>query len=136
LMSMLTMPCLQLSASSKSKTEDDSSQGYQKIHAKELKSWIDSGKQFQLIDARPKKFEKGDVILGAKFLAYDSDETKIAKILPSKDTVIVVYCASSECPASTYLAKQLVAMGYKHIYKYPEGIADWMDKEYPIQKAE
>lgn len=105
-----------------------------KIHAKELKEWIDSGKKFELIDARPKKFEKGDVIVGARFLPYDADDQKISATLPSKDATIVVYCASTECPASTYLAKQLVKMGYKNIYKYPEGIDDWSEKEFPIGK--
>jgi hypothetical protein len=75
------------------------------IDAVELKSWIDSGKDFKLVDARPKKFEEGSVIVGATFLPYNADEDTITKSLPSKDAIIVAYCASSECPASTYLAK-------------------------------
>ncbi len=108
---------------------------YKQINAKELKSWIDSGKQIQLIDARPKKFEGGDVIVGAKFLAYDSDEKAIARALPSKEAIIVTYCASTKCPASAYLSNQLVDLGYKNVYKYPGGIADWMAKDYPTQKS-
>lgn len=133
LFSLLMIPCVELAAASKSKEEK--SKGYQKIHTLELKSWIDSGKQFQLIDARPKKYEHGDVIVGAKFLPYDADERIIAQMLPSKDSIIVVYCASIECPASGTLAKKLVKMGYKHVYKYPEGINEWMDKELPTQSA-
>lgn len=135
ILGLLMAPCFELSASSAGKSKSESHSGYKKIHSSELKSWIDSGKQFQLIDARPKKFEKGDVIVGAKFLPYDSDERIIAKMLPSKEAVIVVYCASIECPASGTLAKKLVAMGYSNVYKYPEGINEWIDKEYPTQPA-
>lgn len=105
--------------------------GYKTIHALELKNWIDSGKAIQIVDARPKKYDKGGVIVGAKFLPYDSSEETIKKTLPSKDAVIVVYCASIKCPASGTLATQLVKMGYKNVYKYPDGLADWVEKKYP-----
>lgn len=109
--------------------------GYRTIHTQELKQWIDSGKQFQLIDARPKKYAKGEVIVGAKFLSYGADESIIAQMLPSKDATIVVYCASVECPMSGKLAKQLVKLGYKHVYKYPEGIDEWYEKQYPVEDS-
>lgn len=107
-------------------------EAYHTIHTKELKNWIDSGKPIQIVDARPKKYDKGEVIIGAKFLPFDSTEAKITATLPDKDAVIVVYCASIKCPASSNLAQKLVSMGYTHIYKYPEGIAEWMDKDYPL----
>ncbi len=115
--------------------ETHQAEDYKTIHAKELKEWIDSGKHMVLIDARPKKFEEGVVIKGAKFLPFDSDDAKIIHTLPSKDAVIVVYCASIKCPASGKLAHKLTSMGYKHVYKYPEGIEDWMDKDYPLDNV-
>jgi len=105
------------------------------IDAKELKSWIDSGKDFKLVDARPKKYEEGSLIVGAKFLPYNADEEAITEALPSKDAVVVAYCASSECPASTYLAKHLIKMGYKNVYKYTDGIDDWTEKGYPTTEV-
>ena len=51
-------------------SETAKSQSIKEIHAKELKSWIDSGKQFQLVDARPKKFDEGFVIPGAKISTF------------------------------------------------------------------
>lgn len=132
-LNLLVVPCIAFSAPVKQTAEE---LPYKIIHAKELKSWIDSGKQFQLIDARPKKYDDGDVITGAKFLPYNSEEQLIKKMLPARDAVIVVYCASLQCPASKYLAEKLLAMGYKNVYKYPEGINDWMDKDYPIEKAQ
>jgi rhodanese-related sulfurtransferase len=105
------------------------------ISAKELKSWIDSGKNFQLVDARPKKYEEGLVIVGARYLPYDSDAQAIQKALPSKDAIIVAYCASIKCPASTNLSKQLISLGYHHVYKYAGGLDEWNDKGYPVGPA-
>ena len=75
-----------------------SENSYKEIHAAELKRWIDSGKSFYLVDARPKKFDEGSVLPGAVFLPYDSDAKTIAKALPSKDSIVVAYCASSKWP--------------------------------------
>lgn len=139
-LSSIVAPSLAFSAPSRQKEESREQEerqeaAYKSIDAKTLKSWIDAKKEMALIDARPKKFEKGEVIIGARFLPYDAEEAVIAKALPSKDTVIVTYCASEKCPASTYLSEQLVAMGYTHVYKYPGGIDDWQDHNYPTGKA-
>lgn len=139
-LSFLASPAAGFSATNKDKAIASASttatdQAYKNIDAKELKSWIDSGKKIELIDARPKKFESDNVIVGARFLAYDSDEKAIAKSLPNKDAIIVTYCASEKCPASKYLSEQLVKLGYTHVYKYPGGIADWIEHSYPTGKA-
>jgi len=131
---LIAAPSFAFSASTAA-VSDTHDEGYKVIHADELKSWIDSGKTIQIVDARPKKFDEGVVIKGAVFLPYDSNDALIAKTLPSKDAVVVVYCANIKCPASTNLAKKLHSLGYKNLYKYPEGIADWMDKKLPTSPA-
>lgn len=107
--------------------------GYQEIHTAGLKKLIDSKKTFLLFDAR-KKITVG-VIPGAKPMAYDASEQAIARAVKPhpKDVMIVVYCARTECPLSGYLAEDLVEHGYTNVYKYPEGIEEWM-KTNPIDK--
>lgn len=140
-LSLLASPaagfCSLLDVFSKDKeaAPEETQHRYQTIDAKELKGWIDSGKKFELVDARPKKYAEGDVIIGARYLPYDSDEKAIAKALPSKDATIVAYCASEKCPASGYLSDTLIDLGYKNVYKYPGGIADWEDRRYPMGPA-
>lgn len=137
-LSFLSSPTAAFSTSSTKKeheVKEEKKLGYKIIDREELNKWIKSGKSIELIDARPKKFEKGDVIVGAKFLPYDSDEKAITKALPSKEAIIVTYCASEKCPASTYLSEQLVDLGYKNIYKYPGGIDDWVEHGYKTGKA-
>lgn len=108
------------------KEKESSTKGYKEIHTEELKKIIDSKKPVVILDAR-KKITVG-VIPGAKHLAYDADAKVIERTLGSipKDSMIVVYCARLECPLSKYLAESLVSIGYTHVYKYPEGIEEWM----------
>jgi rhodanese-related sulfurtransferase len=118
-----------------SATSEEQMTGFKQIHTEELKKMMDNKKPMLLFDAR-KKVTVG-VLPGAKPLAYDASEKTIAKAVAphGKDYMIVVYCARTECPLSKYLAENLVQHGYTNVYKYPEGIEEWM-KSYPIDKLE
>lgn len=108
--------------------------GYKVIHADELKSWYDQGKEMIVIDSRSKPYFDGIVLPNAKWLSYDVSESELKNILPSKDSTIVVYCSSTACPASKYMADRLVKSGYLNVYKFAEGLKDWMQKKYPTEK--
>jgi rhodanese-related sulfurtransferase len=116
------------------KAKAESNKGYKEIHTEELKKLLDSKQPVMLIDAR-KTITVG-TLPGAKHLVYDASEQTIKRTLDSasKDATIVVYCARTECPLSKYLAENLVKAGYTNVYKYPEGIEEWM-KTYPIDKV-
>jgi len=116
------------------KTEDAKT-GFKEIHTEELKKLMDEKKPMLLFDAR-KKITVG-VLPGAKPLAYDAGEQTLARVVGShpKDYMIVVYCARTECPLSKYLAENFTSHGYTNVYKYPEGIEEWM-KKYPIDKVQ
>lgn len=108
------------------------SPAYKDINTDELKSMIDTKVPMIILDARKKL--KGGLLPGAKNLPYDTEEKDITNSLGSisKDTTIVVYCANMYCPLSKYLAEKLAAMGYTKIFKYPDGVAGWLDKDYPL----
>jgi rhodanese-related sulfurtransferase len=108
---------------------------YQMIHAEGIKAWLDSGKAVVILDARTKPYDDGKRLPGAKFLPYDVSELEIRKAIPTTDTPVVVYCSNEHCPASKFLADRLIDMGYHNVYKYPEGIADWVDHHYPVDQA-
>jgi rhodanese-related sulfurtransferase len=118
------LPCTGYAAATTEKETKNA--GFKEIHTEELKKLIDAKKPMLLFDAR-KKVTVG-VLPGAKPLAYDASERTIAKAVGShpKDYMIVVYCARTECPLSGYLAENLVSHGYTNVYKYPEGIEEWM----------
>ena len=103
------------------------------IDTQGLKDLQDSGKSFALVDARTAKYFDGTVIAGAQHLPADATKEMIASTLPSKDTVVVAYCAGVGCPASDMLAKRLAEAGYKHVLDYHGGIRDWMAAGYSTQ---
>ena len=110
---------------------------YGHIDAKGLKSLMDSQTPFILLDARGKKWHDNNAIPGAILLSYDSEEAKFEEIIPSKDTLVVVYCFSFTCPLSTLLAQKLVELGYTNILEYPAGLKEWRDvANYPIMPIE
>ncbi len=46
---------------------------------------------------------------------------------------IVVYCGFMGCSRSHELAKDLVAAGFKNVYRYAGGIAAWVDAGYDVE---
>jgi rhodanese-related sulfurtransferase len=68
------------------------------------------------------------------WLPYNASEKDVQAAIPSKDSLVIVYCSSLACPASKSLADRLVAEGYTNVYKYPEGLQEWMRKGFPVHK--
>lgn len=108
-----------------------SADGYKEIHTQELKAMLDQNPSVIVVDARSKPYDDGTRITGAILLTYDAADATIATTLPSKSATVVVYCSNEKCPAGKMLAERLVQMGYTSVYKYPEGIAGWMQAGYP-----
>lgn len=108
---------------------------YEVMHADDIKAALDGGKTLVILDARTKEYDDGNRLPGAKFMPYTSTDKDIKQAIPSVDTPIVVYCSNAHCPASKFLADKLLQLGYTKIYKYPEGIADWTKRGYPVDHA-
>jgi rhodanese-related sulfurtransferase len=107
--------------------------GYSLIEREELKAWIENDQDVVIIDARSDQYDDGQRIPKAIALPHTSDETSIYETIPCYSAILVVYCTNLRCPASKFLIRKLINMGYENIYKYVEGIEDWIDAGYPIE---
>ena len=132
---VLVALCALFSFSTYGETEQFVSYTFEVVHAPDLKAWLDAGKTIVILDARSKDDDDGKRLPGAKLVPYDGLQKEIDTAIPSKETLVVVYCSNSHCPASKLLADRLLELGYKKVYKYPEGIADWTARGYPVQEA-
>jgi rhodanese-related sulfurtransferase len=56
---------------------------------------------------------------------------QFAKNLDRDITEIIVYCVNTLCTASAIAGNLLAHMGFKHIWIYEGGIADWYQKGLP-----
>jgi rhodanese-related sulfurtransferase len=48
------------------------------------------------------------------------------------DAEIIIYCSNFLCTASHYVAKLLMAMGFRNVQVYEGGIAEWYQKGFPV----
>lgn len=87
---------------------------------------VSSRKGFKLVDVLDKEHYEKEHIKGAISLPL-KDIEKDANRLLMKDDLIVVYCASFECQASTRAAEKLLSMGYKNVLDYKGGLKDYKE---------
>lgn len=106
-----------------------------KIDTNTLKTILQSGVAFTLLDARAPKWDDGQRIPGAQSLTNEDPVQNFQTIIPKKHSLIIVYCSHLQCGASDRLIKRLKELGYSNILKYPEGIAEWINKGNAITKT-
>ena len=103
------------------------------IDAPTLKKWIDTNKDFILLDARdPEDYRKGH-IKGAISLLLSDVDRQAGEIL-KRDISIVVYSNDINCPASGLVSEKLETLGYGPVYNYNPSFADWVDHNFPVVK--
>lgn len=56
------------------------------------------------------------------------------QVLPDKEQVIMVYCASPDCDASPKAAKKLEEMGYDNVYDFEAGLTGWLEHDLPLAR--
>lgn len=108
------------------------SDGYGLIDTEGLKSLLDRKVEFALFDARnPEEYQevhiKGARSLPVKMFA------QYAHLLPKdKSALVIFYCNGVKCGKSKKAAKKAIAMGYKKVLVYAQGIPVWEEKGMPI----
>lgn len=95
-----------------------------------LKSKIDSGEKFILLDVRTEAEYRAGYISGAIWIPRGMLELKLQERLPNPDAEIIIYCGQ-ECRG--YLAaKTMTAMGYRRVSNLIGGVKDWAAAGYPL----
>lgn len=54
-------------------------------------------------------------------------ENEIERLAGGKESPVVVYCAGSECEASTDAARRLSNAGFEKVFAYSGGMASWIE---------
>lgn len=107
---------------------------FKTITREELKKWIDEKKDFVLIDVLSEGSYNTKHLPGAVHAGVREPDfhEKVDKLAPDMAKPVVVYCASFTCQLSPFAAHKLVEMGYKEVYDFKGGLADWQDAGYPF----
>jgi rhodanese-related sulfurtransferase len=98
----------------------------------EVKTKLDSNAPFHFIDVREDHEWQADRAAGAQHLGRGIIERDIEKLVPDKETEIVLYCGGGF--RSALAADNLQRMGYTNVLSMAGGIKAWRDAEYPLEK--
>jgi len=90
--------------------------------------------KFKLVEVLPEQVYNEGHIPGAINIPLDSNfESLVEKYLEKKD-IIVVYCASYGCQASTKAAEKLLEMGYENTLDFKAGKRWWKHSGLVLEK--
>ena len=103
-----------------------------KITRDELVRIMESGDNFDLVDVLPKESYEKEHIKGAISLPL-ADIDKLSGKLLKKNDLVITYCASFECQASTNAAEKLAALGYTNVLDYKGGLKDYKEANLPME---
>ena len=59
----------------------------------------------------------------------------VALLGPDKNKTIVIYCGFVKCTRSHNSAAWAKKLGYKNVFKYPDGIFAWKGEKYEVEEV-
>lgn len=101
---------------------------YEQITQEEAKKIMDSEDGYIILDVREKAEYDEKHIPGAVLIPHTEIENKAEKIIPDKDTQILVYCRFGR--RSKLASENLVKLGYTNVKEFG-GIIEW---QYEVEK--
>ena len=108
---------------------------FRSIDRKTLQQYLTTNPKLVLLEALPERYWRDAHLPGARLFPHDQVDRLAPKMLPDKDAEIVVYCANKACQNSKVAAHRLSTLGYKNVYAYEEGKADWIEAGLPTESA-
>ena len=97
-----------------------------------VKTRMDRGDKFLLIDVREESEFAKDHLPGAVHLGKGVIERDIEGRVPDLNTEMILYCGGGY--RSALAADNLQKMGYANVISMDGGIRDWREKGYPLVK--
>jgi rhodanese-related sulfurtransferase len=114
------------------KIVDDARSRIRETDVDTVKSRMDRGDKFLLVDVREESEFAKDHLPGAIHLGKGVIERDIEGRVPKLDTEMVLYCGGGF--RSALAADNLQKMGYTNVISMDGGIRGWREKHYPLVK--
>jgi rhodanese-related sulfurtransferase len=96
----------------------------------DVKSRLDQGDKFVLVDVREESEYAKDHLPGAIHLGKGIIERDIEDRVPELNTPVVLYCGGGY--RSALAADNLQRMGYTNVLSMDGGIRGWREKHFPL----
>jgi rhodanese-related sulfurtransferase len=91
--------------------------------------------QFVIVNDLEKEFYDDCHIPGSIHLPFGSVKAYAEKNWDKENTEIIIHCSNYQCSASGIEAKELIEAGFKKVYAYEGGTAEWYQAGYPVEGA-
>jgi rhodanese-related sulfurtransferase len=98
-----------------------------------IKSRLDRGDKFTLVDVREESEFAKDHLPGAMHMGKGVIERDVEQKVPDLNTELVLYCGGGF--RSALAADNLQKMGYANVISMDGGIRGWREKGYPLTKG-
>jgi rhodanese-related sulfurtransferase len=98
-----------------------------------IKSRLDRGDKFTLVDVREESEFAKDHLPGAMHMGKGVIERDVEQKVPDLNTELVLYCGGGF--RSALAADNLQKMGYTNVISMDGGIRGWREKGYPLTKG-
>jgi len=115
------------------KIVDDAKTRIRETNADAVKTRMDRGDKFVLVDVREESEYAKDHLPGAIHLGKGVIERDIEARVPELSTEVILYCGGGF--RSALAADNLQKMGYTNVISMDGGIRDWRERAYPLTKA-
>ena len=99
----------------------------------DLQKKIKAGEKFTLADARSREDYDKSHLPGAISVPAEDVRDNAGRL--DKNSEIITYCGSFQCPASTMAAKEFMGIGFKNVLDYKGGIQEWTEKGQPTERS-
>jgi rhodanese-related sulfurtransferase len=115
------------------KIVDDAKSRVRETTVDEVKSRLDRGDRFTLVDVREENEWQKDHLPGALHMSKGVIERDVEQKVPDLNTEMILYCGGGF--RSALAADNLQKMGYKNVISMDGGIRGWREKNYPLTKG-
>jgi rhodanese-related sulfurtransferase len=111
---------------------DDARSRVRETNVDAVKTRLDRGDKFLLVDVREESEFAKDHLPGAIHLGKGIIERDIEARVPDLNAEMILYCGGGY--RSALAADNLQKMGYTHVISMDGGIRGWREKGYPLTK--
>ncbi len=115
------------------KIVDDAKKRVRETNVDAVKTRMDRGDKFVLVDVREESEFAKDHLPGAIHLGKGIIERDIEARVPELNAELVLYCGGGF--RSALAADNLQKMGYSNVISMDGGIRDWREKGFPLTKG-
>jgi rhodanese-related sulfurtransferase len=109
---------------------DDAKSRVKQTSIHDVKTKLDRGERFMLIDVREESEFDKDHLPGAVHMGRGIIERDIELRVPDLNTPMVLYCGGGF--RSALAADNLQKMGYTNVISMDGGIREWRENNYPL----